>query len=54
MKKLLFSFVMIATSVIVFTGGAVAQERETDLVRIPLNNYLQGQSTGKAEFIRKA
>lgn len=54
MKKPLFLFVMIASSVFLFAGGAAAQQQESDLVKIPLNNYLQGQSTGKAEFIRKA
>jgi hypothetical protein len=35
-------------------AGTQAQTSETDAVKVPLNNYLQGHATGDPDFIRKA
>ncbi|MFT3745893.1 MAG: nuclear transport factor 2 family protein [Pyrinomonadaceae bacterium] len=53
MRKLFVMFAMIGAAFI-FADRAVGQEKEAELVKIPLNNYIQGQATGNPEFIRKA
>jgi hypothetical protein len=54
MKKLIFLFVLIGIGSLFFGNEVAAQDKETELAKIPLNNYLQGQITGNPEFIRKA
>jgi len=54
MKKLMFLFVLIGIGSLFFGNEAAAQDKETESAKIPLNNYLQGQTTGNPEFIRKA
>lgn len=51
MKHLICLFVLIG---MFFAGTATAQDNESELVKVPLNNYLQGHVTGNAEFMRKA
>ncbi len=54
MKKLMFLFVLIGIGSLFFGNEVAAQDKETESAKIPLNNYLQGQTTGNPEFIRKA
>ena len=54
MKKLIFLFVLIGIGNLFFGNEVAAQDKETESAKIPLNNYLQGQTTGDGEFIRKA
>jgi hypothetical protein len=54
MKKLMFLFVLIVIGSLFFGNKAAAQDKETESAKIPLKNYLQGQTNGNAEFIRKA
>lgn len=37
-----------------FTYKTMSNEREKELVKIPLENYLKGHETGNPEFMRKA
>jgi hypothetical protein len=46
-------FAMICAA-FVFADRAAGQDREAELVKIPLNNYIQGHATGNPEFMRKA
>lgn len=48
MKKILFIFVIIG----LFTMFGMAQDSE--LIKVPLENYLQGHATGNGEFHQKA
>jgi hypothetical protein len=54
MKQLLFSLVLLGAGFVFFGSEAAAQDKETELAKIPLNNYLQGHVTGNPEFILKA
>ena len=45
---------MIGIGALFFTREATAQDKEADLVRIPLNHYLQAHSSDNPEFVRKA
>ncbi|HEX8636696.1 MAG TPA: nuclear transport factor 2 family protein [Pyrinomonadaceae bacterium] len=54
LKKLIFLFVLIGIGSLFFANEAAAQDKETESAKIALNNYLQEQTTGDAEFIRKA
>ncbi|HLA95320.1 MAG TPA: nuclear transport factor 2 family protein [Pyrinomonadaceae bacterium] len=54
MKYPICLFVLIGMATLFFASKATAQDREAELVRIPLNNYLQGHATGNAEFMHKA
>lgn len=54
LKKLMFLFVLIGIGSLFFGNEVAAQDKETESAKIPLNNYLKGQTTGDAEFIRKA
>lgn len=54
MKHLICLFVLIGMGTLFFAGETVAQNNDTELVKVPLNNYLQGHATGNAEFMRKA
>ncbi len=44
MKKLIFLFVLIGIGSLFFGNEAAAQDKETESAKIPLNNYLQGQT----------
>lgn len=52
MNKFVVLFAAIAIGSL-FLGYKVAAD-EKELVKVPLDNYLQGQSTGNPEFMRKA
>jgi len=54
MRKLIFLFVLIGIGSLFSVQKAAAQDKETESAKVPLNNYLQGQITGKPEFIRQA
>jgi hypothetical protein len=54
MKKLIFSLVLIGAFGLFFGNEVAAQDKETEMAKIPLNNYLQGHATGNPEFILKA
>lgn len=52
-KKLVFLFIIGSVSLFSWQT-ATAQDKETALAKIPLNNYLQAQATGNSELIRQA
>src|SRR5687768_1077448 len=52
MNKLIVLFVVIGVGSLFLGYTVTADERES--VKVPLDNYLQGQSTGNPEFMRKA
>jgi hypothetical protein len=52
MNKLIVLFVVIGVGSLFLGYKVTADERES--VKVPLDNYLQGQSTGNPEFMRKA
>lgn len=55
MKKIsLAIFIFTTISLIYFGGNVLADEKEKEAVRIPLENYLKGHETGKAEYMKKA
>jgi len=54
MKKLIFLFVLIGIGNLFFGNEVAAQDKEIESAKVPLDNYLQGQTTGDGEFIRKA
>ena len=55
MKKLIVLTVTIfGISAFYFGAKVWADEKEKELVRIPLENYLKGHETGNPEFMRKA
>ena len=51
MKRLLFSLALIVFS---FGFATSAQNAEKDAVRVPLENYIKGHSTGDGEYMKKA
>jgi Putative lumazine-binding len=48
MKKIIVLF----TAIVLFSLSVIAQDK--DLIKVPLDNYLQGHATGKGEFHQKA
>ena len=54
MKILSVLFILIGIVTAVSAQKTAADKSEKDLVKIPLENYLQAQATGNGEFIRKA
>ena len=55
MKKLTIITIAILGIFAFYTAGNVsAQQSEIEAVKIPLENYLTGHKTGKAEFMEKA
>lgn len=54
MKKITVLFVLVGIGSLFFGYKIMADEKEKELVKVPLNNYLQAHATGNAEFIRKA
>ena len=55
MKRLIVLTVTVfGISALYFGAGVWANEREKELARIPLENYLKGHETGNPEFMRKA
>lgn len=38
----------------IFGGNALAERAEKEAARVPLENYLLGHKTGKAEYMKKA
>ena len=54
MKKYIVLFVLMAIGSSIYGYKIMADEREKELVRIPLENYLKGHETGNPEFMKKA
>ncbi|HRH44434.1 MAG TPA: nuclear transport factor 2 family protein [Pyrinomonadaceae bacterium] len=54
MKKYLVLFVLMAVGSLFYGYKIMADEREKELVKIPLENYLKGHETGNPEFMKKA
>ncbi len=50
MKK----FVILAALTVAFAAGSYAQNPEENAVRVPLENYIKGHSTGDGEYMKKA
>ncbi len=54
MKKYFVLFVLMAIGSSIYGYKIMADEREKELVRIPLENYLKGHETGNPEYMKKA
>ena len=54
MKTFTILFLLIGVGSLFFGYKIMADEKEKELVKIPLENYLQAHATGKPEFIRRA
>lgn len=54
MKKLALMFAVIGFIGISFGYKVIADEKENELVRVPLEKYLKGHATGDPEMIRQA
>lgn len=55
MKKIaIVSVIFLGVFAVYFGVKVSADEKEKDLVKIPLENYLKGHETGKAEYMQKA
>jgi hypothetical protein len=54
MKKYTILFVLIGLGSLFFGYKIMADAKEKELVKIPLENYLKGHETGSAEFMKKA
>jgi regulator of protease activity HflC (stomatin/prohibitin superfamily) len=50
MKK----FVILAALIVAFAAASYAQNPEENAVRVPLENYIKGHSTGDGEYMKKA
>jgi hypothetical protein len=54
MKIFSVLFLLIGVVTTISAQKTATDNQEKELIKVPLNNYLQGQSTGNPEFIRKA
>lgn len=54
MKKFTVFFVLVGVCSLFYGYKVWAEEKEKELVKIPLENYLKGHETGNPEFMRKA
>lgn len=54
MKKHAILFVLIGVGSLFFGYKTMADAKEKELAKVPLENYLKAQSTGNGEFIRQA
>lgn len=54
MKKFVILFVLIGLGSLFFGYKIMAEKKETEAVKIPLENYLKGHETGNAEYMKKA
>jgi Putative lumazine-binding len=54
MKKFTVLFILIGIGSLFFGYKIVADSKERDLVKVPLENYLQAHAGGNPELIRKA
>ncbi|HEX8247917.1 MAG TPA: nuclear transport factor 2 family protein [Pyrinomonadaceae bacterium] len=54
MKKFTVLFVLIGICSLFYGYNVWADEKEKELARVPLENYLKGHATGNPEFMRKA
>ncbi len=54
MKKFIVLFVMVGIGCLFYGYKVWADEKEKELARIPLENYLKGHATSNPEFMRKA
>jgi hypothetical protein len=53
-KKAIISSIFLGIFAIYFGGNALAEKSEKEAVKVPLENYLKGHETGKAEYMEKA
>jgi hypothetical protein len=53
-KTVVISIAILVTFVLYFGNNVLAERAEMEAVRVPLENYLMGHKTGKAEFMKKA
>jgi hypothetical protein len=53
-KTAIISILFLGICGIYFGGEVLAEMNEKEAVKIPLENYLKGHETGKAEYMRKA
>lgn len=54
MKKYIVLFALMAIGSSIYGYKIMADEREKELVKIPLENYLKGHETGNPEYMKKA
>jgi hypothetical protein len=55
MKKLaIISIAFLGVFAIYFGGNVLAEKSEKEAAKVPLENYLKGHETGKAEYMQKA
>lgn len=54
MKKLAGLFILIGIGSLFFGYKAMADEKEKELVKVALENYLKGHETGNPEYMKKA
>lgn len=54
MRKFTVLFVLIGICSLFYGYRVWADEKEKELVKIPLENYLKGHATGNPEFMKKA
>ncbi len=55
MKKLaIISILSLGMFAVYFGGNVLAEMAEKEAVKVPLENYLKGHETGKAEYMEKA
>lgn len=53
-KSAILSMIILGVFAVYFGAKVSADEKEKELVKIPLENYLKGHETGKAEYMEKA
>ena len=54
MKKFTVLFVLVGVGSLFYGYKVWADDKEKELVKIPLENYLKGHETGDAEYMKKA
>jgi hypothetical protein len=54
MKKFTVLFMLVGICSLFYGYQAWADEKEKELAKVPLENYLKGHATGNPEFMRKA
>src|SRR5688500_19043140 len=54
MKKFIVLFVLVGVCSLFYGFRVWADEKEKELAKIPLENYLKGHETGNPEFMKKA
>jgi hypothetical protein len=54
MKKFMGLLILVGIGSLFFGYKIMADEKEKELVKVPLENYLKGHATGNPEFMKKA